>query len=443
MTNLFTKYNTNAPRYTSYPPVPYWNNKMDSAKWMNYLKKGLELDPEVDLYIHIPFCEKLCWYCGCNRVITKNKDRADKYIDALRSEFDSYLKALGNLKIRSLHFGGGTPNFLTPDQLNDLLSSFAPYFGPDVFEGAIEIDPRTCLPEHLETLASFGFTKISFGIQDFDAQVQGAINRIQPFEMVKGVVELARAKGFKHMNFDLIWGLPKQTQETIARSIELTKQLSPEQVSFYSYAHLPARFKHQRLIKEEDILRGEEKRALYEKGKALLEEAGYLEIGMDHYAKENSILWKASREKKLTRNFMGYAQAKSSTQLGLGASSISNNPFGFAQNEKDIARYQELALAGKIPVCGGHLNQGEDLLRDELIRDLMCNMRISLEKLNELCDKKDTHKKMEGMKSDGLLYQCGEDYLVSETGKVFIRAIASVFDQYQRTLKGTGFSQTV
>ncbi|MEX1098819.1 MAG: oxygen-independent coproporphyrinogen III oxidase, partial [Bacteriovoracaceae bacterium] len=335
MKSLFEKYNQQAPRYTSYPAMPYWKNNMDERDWFSCLEKGLELDPRADMYIHVPFCAKLCWYCGCNRVITKNQSEGDRYLDGLLKELEIYTETFPHLKIRSLHLGGGTPNFLTPKQMRRMLDPFTSFLSDD-FEGAIEVDPRTCTIEQFQLLADFGFTRISFGVQDFDPEVQKAINRIQDFEMVEKVCAEARAAGFKHVNFDLIWGLPKQSPQTIARTVGLSDKLAPEQISFYSYAHLPSRFKHQNLIKASDILEGEDKRKLYDTGKELFEKAGYSEIGMDHYAKKGSVLDLASRQRKLTRNFMGYTDEKAQNLIGLGASAISSNSYGYVQNEKDL-----------------------------------------------------------------------------------------------------------
>lgn len=445
MKELFRKYNLNAPRYTSYPAVPYWNHKVDEQVWPKLLERGLSEDPSLDLYIHIPFCEKLCWYCGCNRVITKNKQKGTDYIQYIKKEFDLYLATVGELPIRSLHFGGGTPTFLTPEQLHDLLSHLEPHFFKNVFEGAIEVDPRTCMVEHLEILREFGFSRISFGIQDFDSSVQTAINRIQPVGLVSSILDKARSLGFEHVNFDLIWGLPKQTVETVRSTINYVKEMAPEQISYYSYAHLPERFKHQRLIKAEDILQGENKRALYDEGKTLLEKAGYVEIGMDHYAKKESLLANAFLEGKLQRNFMGYTDVKANNLLGLGASSISSNSFGFSQNLKSIEEYKNRLDANTLPIEGGHLNIDEDYFRANIIQNLMCNMKVNDAHVGFLNDHKMVKETLEDYIQDGLLEYTEGSYKVTPVGKMFIRVIAKAFDQYHgaANTKGKTFSKTV
>lgn len=444
MDHLYKKYDVKAPRYTSYPPMPFWNHKMNSELWTQCLERGLRADGKVDLYIHIPFCEKLCWYCGCNRVITKDQERARVYVEHLIAEFRLYLAKLPNLAIRSLHFGGGTPNFLEPELLDKLLQNISPYFLKDEFEGAIEADPRTCFPEHLKVLAKHGFKRISFGIQDFDSNVQQAINRIQPYAMVEKILEHARLEGFDHVNFDLIWGLPKQSVATVKKSIELVSALKPDQISYYSYAHLPEKFSHQKLIKDEDILQGKQKRELYDQGKILLEEAGYMEIGMDHYAREDSILYRAAKERRLKRNFMGYTDAKAANLLGLGSSSISSNPFGFVQNEKSVEAYEQMIKEGKLPISGGHLNGSEDEIRDGIIQELMCNMKLSEASLQQLRDREEITNKLEEFAEDGLLAKSSDGWQVSDIGKTFIRSIAVVFDEYlPQAGKTKTFSQTV
>lgn len=441
--SLYQKYDIRAPRYTSYPPMPFWNGNMREGQWLDTLRQAFNQRSTLDLYIHIPFCQKLCWYCGCNRVITKSDDKAKSYVEYLLKEFNMYREALPNFKIQSLHFGGGTPNFLEPEVLDMLLKNLSSHFSK-TFEGAIEIDPRTCHPDHLDVLAANGFKRVSFGVQDFDEEVQKAINRVQPFRLVKGLCDLARRKGLDHINLDLIWGLPKQSVETVKETIRLVEEISPEQISYYSYAHLPGKLKHQKLIKDEDILQGEQKRALYDTGKRLLEEAGYSEIGMDHYAKKDSVLYKAKKGGLLTRNFMGYTDKKEDILLGLGASSISNCPGGFAQNEKDLPAYQAKLEAGAFPLAAGHENNAEDFLRNEIIQNLMCNMSIEKGEIKKLKDFEAILPRLDEFADDGLIEESAKGWKVTETGKKFVRSVAAVFDEYLAIGgKGSTFSQTV
>lgn len=444
MKDLFRKYNIRAPRYTSYPALPYWNNQINGKNWVDCLKAGLKQESAVDLYIHIPYCEKLCWYCGCNRTISKNKDLARVYVDALINEFKLYQSLAGPFQIRSLHFGGGTPNFLPADSFRKLLGFLSKNFHREEFEGAVEVDPRTCSTEQLQVLASFGFKRISFGVQDFDLEVQKAINRVQPFELVQNVVEKARLAGFEHVNLDLIWGLPKQTLSSVAKTIKQVAQIGPDQISFYSYAHLPEKFAHQKLIRSEDILQGESKRALYELGKKELANYGLREIGMDHYAAKGGVILNAAKERRLTRNFMGYTDKKSKNLLGLGVSAISSNSFAFAQNEKGIPAYLKSLEEQKLPIVAGHLKAGEDHIREELIQNLMCNMQLPKEALAKISGETWVEGKIQEFLSDGLLKETRDSWLVTELGKKFIRSIALVFDEYFPAAAGeVRFSQSV
>jgi len=443
MNHLFKKYDKRTPRYTSYPAMPFWNNQLDVERWSKYLETGVSKSGLVDIYIHIPYCNKLCWYCGCNRIITNNQSKADSYIEALKSEFKLYHSKLPSLKINSIHFGGGTPNFLDVSQMSSLLSTFKPYLD-DNFQGAIEIDPRVCKEEQLELLASFGFKRISLGVQDFDEKVQKAINRIQSVELVKKVCDWARSFGFNHFNFDLIWGLPLQTPETIKETVRLCNLIGPDQISFYSYAHLPDRFKHQRLINDEDIRIGKSKRELYDAGKLEFEKSEYIEIGMDHYAKRGSLMAMALKEKKLTRNFMGYTDKKAPTLIGLGASSISANKYGFVQNEKDVNRYLERISKGESVIEKSHEKQNEDFIREEIIQDVMCNLKIEHKNLKNLNNFESTNEELCKMVDEGLLSKNNSQYEVTDFGKVFVRNVASLFDQYKgRELKGVKFSKSV
>ncbi|MBC75400.1 MAG: oxygen-independent coproporphyrinogen III oxidase [Halobacteriovoraceae bacterium] len=444
MTKIYQKYDIKAPRYTSYPAMPYWNNKLESKGWFKYLKKGFESNNEVDLYIHIPYCQKLCWYCGCNRVISKNKDKGAEYVDLIIKEFQIYINNLPDLVVRSLHFGGGTPNFLEPQTLDLLLSKISPWFHKEHFEGAIEIDPRTVKVDHLAVLAKYGFKKLSLGIQDFNLEVQEAINRVQPFDLVKNVVQTSRALGFEQINFDLIWGLPKQTNETVKETIRLTSELGPDQISYYSYAHLPQKFKHQKLIKESDILKGKSKRDLYETGKVDLEASGYVEIGMDHYAKLNSPLHLALKERKLKRNFMGYTPKKSPTLIGLGASSISSNQYGFMQNHKELTTYREAVENGLLPMEKGHSNSTQDTMRNNLIQNLMCNLILSESDIEKLGEHGEIKNKLREFERDGLLTRGPGKWVATESGRKFLRCIALAFDEYFPSVKqGNMFSQSV
>src|SRR5690606_12074272 len=284
---LITKYNTSAPRYTSYPPLPFWKNAPNQDTWFSHLASKSE--DGVDLYVHIPYCEKLCWYCGCNRVITKDHSVEEKLIELLSLEWNLYEKSIGPLKVNSLHLGGGTPTFLSPKNLKKLISALTKNKS-DNFIGSIEVDPRTCTLDHLKTLKELGFQRISLGIQDFDQRVQKSINRYQPVSLVKSLVDHIRALDFESINFDLIYGLPNQTIESVQDTIKIVNELNPDLIAFYGYAHLPSKISNQKLIRSDELPTPELRQKLYETGKELLTSSGLVDIGMDHFAKETNYL---------------------------------------------------------------------------------------------------------------------------------------------------------
>lgn len=438
MKSLIQKYDKPGPRYTSYPPVPFWTSKPTVEEWVNEVNRVLSFSSELDLYLHIPYCEKLCYYCGCNRIITKDKTKSRQYIDLLAKEWKLYLKSIKQpFKINSLHFGGGTPTFLTPADLDELLSAFGPYFKED-FTGAIEIDPRTCLVEHLEVLKRYGFKRVSLGIQDFDPIVQKKINRLQSFELVKDVVNLIRSNGFESLNFDLIYGLPGQTLESVKRTVELVAGLNPDSIAFYSYAHLPERIPNQRLIKDSEIPKSEQKLELYLQGKNDLARLGYIDIGMDHFAKENSFL----ASDNITRNFMGYTDKKSEILLGLGATSIGQTSEMFVQNEKDVEKYREQVEKEEFSIIHGHKLNSEEKVTAIRLQDLFCRGEIHFsQKEKESLSQKN---EMTSLMHDGLIHWDGESKLkVTSLGKNFLRNIAMAIDPLWSESTMNRFSKTI
>jgi oxygen-independent coproporphyrinogen III oxidase len=439
--NLFEKYDIAGPRYTSYPPVPFWSTTPSQNQWVSFVKAHTELD----LYIHIPFCEKLCWYCGCHRTITKNKNRADDYVDYIIKEWQLYIKLLGpeQIKINSIHFGGGTPTFLRPNTLKRLLSHFSPFLQSE-FIGAIEVDPRTCHEDHLQVLSQFGFTRISMGIQDFDPKVQDAINRHQPFDLVEKLVDKIREFQFRSINFDLIYGLPRQNECTIATTITQVKKLNPDMIAFYSYAHLPDRLKNQRLINEADLPSGKDKRKLYEIGRDLLFKSGYLEIGLDHFAKEGSYLAIAKNERLLQRSFMGYTDKKTPLLIGLGVSAISSSNDCFIQNEKETSDYMRLLDEGNFPFCKGHVLSPKDKEVAKIINQLMCDGHAFVEKIISDGEKAQMRKELQEMQNDGLIEFDESEVRMTEQGHPFLRNVAMVFDFHLRNQQNqTRFSRTI
>ena len=441
---LIKKYNRPGPRYTSYPPVPFWNNGPSEGQWIAHIKNNYSEEVGVDLYVHVPFCESLCYYCGCNRTITKNHEVEVLYLATVLKEWELYKTKIGQgLKVNSLHFGGGTPTFLSPENLEILISTLLQNKSAH-FIGSIEIDPRTCTDGHLEVLSRLGIKRVSLGIQDFDPRVQKAINRDQSPEMVKILIEKIRKHDFSSLNFDLIYGLPKQTQDSITKTIEIVAKMAPDLIAFYSYAHLPERIKNQRLIVESDLPDPEGKRELYERGAKLLLEYGYVDVGMDHFAKPSSFLYQAMNEKKLHRNFMGYVDKKSPILIGLGPSSISDSSMSFVQNIKDLKNYQKKVQEGLLPLEIGHTHNHHDRLIQEIILHIMCHNEIDIKNGEELPYWSDIYNELQNFKDDGIIEMNEHKIIITEIGKGFVRNVAMSFDYHLRDQKSkVKFSQTV
>ena len=441
---LIQKYNIPGPRYTSYPPVPFWRGTPSESQWIGHIKTQYDPKQGLDLYVHVPFCESLCYYCGCSRVITKNHSVEEGYVETLLKEWSLYKDKLGfSPLISSLHFGGGTPTFLSPENLDRLIQGLTAN-RTSSFIGSIEVDPRTCTVEHVRVLAKNQIKRASLGVQDFDETVQKAIHRDQSPEMVRNLGQTMKDHGISSINFDLIYGLPKQTNESIERTIALVSEMRPDLIAFYSYAHLPERLKNQRLIKTEDLPSPELKRKLYETGKRLLGEKGYSDVGMDHFALPSSYLYQAKEHKNLHRNFMGYVDKKSSVLIGLGPTSISDSSMSFIQNAKDLKTYQEKIQSGLLAIEKGHAHHERDLLVQQVIQDLMCNNEVNLNNMGEIPYWTDIKKEMNAFQEDGILKVTQDHIELSELGKAFMRNVAMSFDFYLREQESSkNFSQTI
>lgn len=437
MKNLVEKYNVPGPRYTSYPTVPFWkNNPLSVEDWLGTISKNSAFfqNSNLSLYIHLPYCESLCTFCGCHKRITKNHAVEGPYIDAVIKEWGLY-QAKFNFTpdIRELHFGGGTPTFFAPDELIRLVKSI---FGksqidPNHAELSFEAHPNNTSREHLEKLFNFGFRRLSLGIQDYSPTVQQAINRIQPFEDVKKVHEIAKATGYKSISHDLVFGLPKQRMTDIIDTVEKTLTLRPDRIALYSYAHVPwIKGNGQRGYDESDLPQDSEKRALYERAKAMLETEGYIEIGMDHFALEHDDLAQAFKAKNLHRNFMGYTTQNTDFLLGLGMSSISDSWFGFSQNEKSTEKYIEIVNSGVIPIFRGHLLDDIDLEIRKYILDLMCHFETTfIDNPSSYILQEAIKARLTGMIEDGLVKIEDRKVTVTEAGIPFVRNCCMAFDQ--------------
>ena len=451
--SLIQKYNVAGPRYTSYPTVPYWDNETFSTeKWLESLAVSYaesNREEGISLYIHLPFCESLCTFCGCHKRITKQHKVEVPYIDAVLKEWHLYTDFLKERPlIKEIHLGGGTPTFFDPSELRRLIEGiFERADRAEVYEFSFEGHPNNTTEAHLTTLYDLGFRRVSYGVQDYSPKVQQAIHRIQPFENVQRVTELARDMGYTSVSHDLVFGLPFQTLDDVLFTIERSNTLRPDRIAFYSYAHVPwIKGNGQRGFKDEDLPTGEEKRQLYEVGKAHLLKAGYIEIGMDHFALTTDSMYEAFKNERLHRNFMGYTASKTQVMIGLGMSAISDSWYGVAQNEKDLDDYYARLEKNEIPVCKGHILNEEDLIIRRHILNLMCQFSTSWEDerlyFAEIPEVLLHLKEMEG---DGLLRFTSKGLVVPDAGKPFIRNICMAFDlRLQRKMPNTKiFSMTV
>ncbi len=432
---LIQKYNVPGPRYTSYPTVPFWNKEgIPVSDWTTSVKKSFDESNEaegISLYIHLPFCESLCTFCACHKRITKRHEVETPYIDAVLKEWNLYCDLLQEKpKIREIHLGGGTPTFFSVENLQKLINGiFAKAERFEQFELSFEGHPNHTSREQLQALFDLGARRNSFGIQDYDAKVQKAIHRIQTFEQVKDVHNISREIGYESISHDLIFGLPFQTEASIRDTIAKTIALNPERIAYYSYAHVPwIKGVGQRGFDENDLPKDEEKRHLYEVGKQLFFDNGYIEIGMDHFAKPSDSLAKAIENKTLHRNFMGYTSGKTQLMIGLGMSSISDSWYAFAQNEKSVEDYIARVDEGKFPVFRGHLLTEEDLVIRKHILDLMCGLQTELHDGLSSETKSEIINRLQEFITDDLLVIDGDKITVKEAGRMFVRNICMAFD---------------
>ena len=429
---LIKKYNVPAPRYTSYPTVPCWQTDYWSRKqWVDSVKRAYsESRPwGISIYIHLPFCESLCTYCGCTTRITKNHSVELPYIAAILKEWSMYCDALGSKpRIREIHLGGGTPTFFSPENLEKLIggiTSTSEQIGKPEF--SFEGHPANTTAAHLQVLYNCGFRRLSLGIKDFDEKVQKIINRKQCIEQVRLVTEEARRIGYTSINYDLIYGLPLQTLSSVAGTIDEVLSLSPDRIAFYSYAHVPWLKPGQRSFSEKDLPSELEKQELHDLGCELLTDAGYLNIGMDHFSLPGDNLYKVFLEKQLHRNFMGYTHNYTQLSIGLGVSAISDSLYAFAQNPKDLESYLQQIKKGNIPSIKGHVLSQEDIVMRRYILNIMCNGEAHLN-LNDPWSA-DIITRLMPLLTDGLVELNNSGTLhVTDTGKKFLKNICMCFD---------------
>jgi len=431
--SLLSKYNVPVPRYTSYPTVPFWQDNIERQQWQDVFSQQFAVhNPRegISLYLHLPFCESLCTYCGCNKKITTNHGVEKEYMAAIAREWASYLSLMNEAPvIRELHLGGGTPTFFSPDNLERLLENIfsSAKIHPDhafSFEG----HPNNTTREHLQRLYELGFRRVSYGVQDNDPEVQRIINRIQPLENVRRATSDAREIGYHSVNFDLIYGLPLQTEDRLRNTILQCIGLQPDRIAFYSYAHVPWTSRGQRLFDENDLPDTETKMRLYRLGKSLFTEHGYQDVGMDHFALPGDELNIAKQEGRLHRNFMGYTTQATQLLVGLGVSAISDAGVAFAQNEKTIHAYYAALQQEQLPVMRGFFLNEEDVAFRKYILDISCRGAAVFQEEHLPLLRKYSFPELEKLAADGLLQWNEKGLEVTALGWHFIRNICRAFD---------------
>ena len=439
MSQVLSKYPARSvPRYTSYPTVPHFSRDFAANDYRGWLER-LNPDETVSLYLHVPFCRKVCWYCGCNMRLASRYEPVAAYAETLRGEIELLAAALpARMTISHLHWGGGTPTALEPDDLERTMASVHDHFDfSETAELAIESDPRTLSREMTATIGRLGFNRASFGVQEFDPKVQQAINRVQPPEMVRAAVDGFRAVGVNAINFDLIYGLPYQTTETLMNTIDVAVAMTPDRVALFGYAHVPWMAKKQRLIPSHALPGTEARVAQADAAAEAFRRAGYVGIGFDHFALPHDDLAQAAQRGTLHRNFQGYTVDEATSLLGIGATSIGRTPFGYVQNIADTTAWSRAVNAGQLPVAKGHAFQGQDRIRGEIIEQLMCQGTVDLaEVAREASLPSDAFgaelEDLQEFARDGIVELGGARVRVTEPGQRLVRTVAAVFDSYYK-----------
>lgn len=439
---LIKRYDIAGPRYTSYPTAVQFMEGFDAETYLRYTTaSNNELIPKpLSLYVHLPFCHSLCYYCGCMKKVTRHEDQASRYLEMLLAEIEMQGRLFDHdREVVQLHFGGGTPTYHDDAQLANLVAELGRHFSlsaDDSREFSIEVDPRTVGNERLAHLADIGFNRISLGVQDIDPKVQAAVNRIQDPEASLAMVEQSRRLGFNSVSIDLIYGLPLQTVDSFARTIDTVVAAKPDRLAVYNYAHLPHIFRAQRMINADDIPSPETKLKLMELTIDKLTEHGYVYIGMDHFALPGDELTIAQREGGLQRNFQGYSTRRECDLVGLGVSAIGKVGDCYAQNLKDIRSYESTVADGKLPIWRGVSLTTEDRLRRSVIESIMCHGEVQFDRFESNFEI-DFHdhfalelNQLEQLKADGLIVMGSDEFRATPEGRLLLRAVAMVFDEY-------------
>ncbi|ATX81949.1 coproporphyrinogen III oxidase, anaerobic [Mariprofundus ferrinatatus] len=452
---IIKKYDKAGPRYTSYPTAPMFHTGIGAKEYVKTLGDVAGDNAPLSLYIHIPFCNTVCYYCGCSKIVTKQYDRAAPYLELLLKEIDMVADAMGNTKrpVTQLHFGGGTPTFMSNDQMRVIMSKLRERFNfvpTKEGEFSIEIDPRECDENTVRVLQEIGLNRMSMGVQDFDPIVQKSVNRIQSKEETLRVLNEARNHGFESMNIDLMYGLPHQTVETFDATLNTIIEFSPDRIALFNYAHLPHMFMPQRRIDEASLPSPQEKLNILEHSINKLLDAGYVFIGMDHFAKPEDELTIAQQEGKLYRNFQGYSTQADCDLIGFGVTSIGYVGGGFFQNAKEMDGYADAIEKGEFPVFRGYILSEEDHLRRQVIMRLMCDFALDYSQfesefgINFKEHFADGIADLSDMAADNLVELRDDGLTVLPAGRLLIRNVAMVFDEYlQKKKEGTSFSKTI
>ncbi|MFW6217960.1 MAG: oxygen-independent coproporphyrinogen III oxidase [Verrucomicrobiota bacterium] len=446
--SLIRKYNRPGPRYTSYPPANHFQEFADPAPLLESVRTGRA---PLSLYFHLPFCETLCWFCGCHQITTLDRNRGTDYLDLLEKELELFASCLREgRKAVQLHFGGGTPNFFDATQIDRLAAMIDRHFefDPDA-EKSVELDPRRLSAAHVEAFARMGLTRASFGVQDCNPEVQAAIHRMQPQEMNVEAMELLRANGFDSVNLDLIYGLPKQTVASFDRTLDQVLELKPDRFAVFNYAHVPWMRPAQKLLERAGLPYAETNLELLKLCIERLTGAGYIYIGMDHFALPDDELVRAQRERSLQRNFQGYSTRAGVEICGFGISSISQGRDAFRQNVKDLETYRARVNAGELPVAKGYVLTDEDKLRGDVIMRLMCDLSLDFRAMSKKWDIEfeahfaDALETLKESAEDGLIVWTDRGFAVTERGRLFIRNLAMSFDAYLPASAEGRYSRTV
>ncbi|TKR53700.1 oxygen-independent coproporphyrinogen III oxidase [Allopusillimonas ginsengisoli] len=437
---LVRRFDSSGPRYTSYPTADRFHHGFNEQSYIDHLSRRATApdNPPLSVYFHLPFCEQLCYFCACNKVITQDHSRTTKYLQYLDIEMERVAGYLGNdRKTEQLHLGGGTPTFLTTDELTGLMNSVRQHFNFTTdAELGVEIDPRTVNESTLAMLAGLGFNRTSFGVQDFDPEVQAAVNRIQPVDMVERALKASRDAGFESVNADLIYGLPKQTLASFARTLDEIVRLSPDRIALYNYAHLPTRFKAQRLIQPEDLPSAETRLQIFLMATRRLLDAGYVYIGLDHFAKPDDELNLARLDKSLHRNFQGYTTRADCDLIGFGVSAIGKVGASYSGSVRSVNAYYQALDEGRLPIERGFELTVDDVLRREVIMTLMCSMPLDFARLDQQYDIvfedyfAQELAKLSQFYEAGLIELTGRVLNVTAKGRLFVRGVGMVFDKY-------------